>query len=124
VVYARKHGIDFVRDRVEDIAAAFQQAVVDVLVEKTLGALSEYEVKSVLLAGGVAANGKLREELKVRLEERGLNFYYPPMSLCTDNAAMVAALGYHRLRKGLTDRLDIGIEPRLSIGGDAPTGKE
>ncbi|MFC2076393.1 tRNA (adenosine(37)-N6)-threonylcarbamoyltransferase complex transferase subunit TsaD [candidate division KSB1 bacterium] len=120
VVYTRKQGNDFVRKNIKEIAASFQQAVVEVLVEKTLDALLKYDVKSVLLAGGVAANSGLRRALGARLQERGRKFYYPPLELCTDNAAMVAALGYHCLSRGLTDDPHVGIEPRLSIGRDMP----
>jgi N6-L-threonylcarbamoyladenine synthase len=116
VVYAGKQGMEFVQGRIADIAASFQQAVVDVLVRKTIAAVDENQVKSVLLAGGVAANGSLRETLRAAVEERGLKLYYPSSELCTDNAAMVAALGWLNLKRGVADSFDIGIEPRLGLG--------
>ena len=80
---------------VPDLAASFQQAVVDVLVRKALLALERTGVKTLLLAGGVAANSLLREALEKRLAERGIRFVYPPAVFCTDNGAMIAMAGYY-----------------------------
>ncbi|MCK9905362.1 tRNA (adenosine(37)-N6)-threonylcarbamoyltransferase complex transferase subunit TsaD, partial [Frankia sp. Cpl3] len=77
-----------------DLAASFQESVVEVLVEKTIRAAREHQVKQVLLAGGVAANRGLRESLTKRCEAEGIKLVIPPLSLCTDNAAMIAAAGY------------------------------
>ncbi len=80
---------------VNHMAAEFQQALVEVLVEKTIRAAEKYRVKSVLLAGGVAANQKLRELMTIKAEESNYDLYYPALNLCTDNAAMIAGLAYH-----------------------------
>ena len=95
-----------------DIAASFQEAVVDVLAEKTRRAAEEYEAREVLLAGGVAANQLLRERMVQRIR---LPVHYPPLSLCTDNAAMIAAAGYYHWLKGERDSWDLDVEPNLRL---------
>ncbi len=86
--------------RVEDIAASFQEAVVDVLVGKTMEAARRGGVPRVVLAGGVAANSRLRTRIREAGEDAGVAVCLPPISLCTDNAAMVALLGERRLSAG------------------------
>lgn len=85
-----------------DLCASFQQAVVDVLVEKTLRAAEEHGVKSVSLAGGVAANQPLRQALGEACQKRGWSFYVPSFEYCTDNGAMIAMAGYRLARLGIT----------------------
>jgi O-sialoglycoprotein endopeptidase (EC 3.4.24.57) len=85
---------------VSDIAASFQQAVVDVLVRKTKIALNQTGVKTLLLAGGVAANQSLRETLARELDNQQVRLVYPPPLFCTDNGAMIAATGYYRYLAG------------------------
>ncbi|GAA2001003.1 tRNA (adenosine(37)-N6)-threonylcarbamoyltransferase complex transferase subunit TsaD [Brevibacterium samyangense] len=87
--------------RLADVAASFEEAVVDVLVRKTLLACEDTGIDHVLLGGGVAANGRLRERLAERCEAAGVTLRVPPLSLCTDNGAMVAALGAEIVRRGL-----------------------
>ncbi len=96
-----------------DAAASFQEAVVDVLVSKTVAVAKERRVKQVLLAGGVASNALLRQRLAA---ESPLPVLVPPPILCTDNAAMIAACGYYRLRAGKTDGLDLDVIPGLKLG--------
>ncbi|MFX1265977.1 MAG: tRNA (adenosine(37)-N6)-threonylcarbamoyltransferase complex transferase subunit TsaD, partial [Promethearchaeota archaeon] len=96
----------------QDAAASFQEAVVDVLVKKTVTAAREYQVKQVLLAGGVAANGYLRQSLTAASP---ISVLIPPLILCTDNAAMIAACGYFQLHTGKTDSLDMDIIPSLRL---------
>ncbi len=92
---------------VADLAASFQEAVVDVLVGKTLAAAKQVSAPRVFLAGGVAANGRLREKMRAACDEAGLPLFFPPPALCTDNAAMIAAAGYFHLRAGRVDGLDL-----------------
>jgi N6-L-threonylcarbamoyladenine synthase len=79
---------------VEAVSCEFENAVADVLVEKTMRALKEYKASSLLLGGGVAANTQLRTRLKERAENAGIGFFAPPISLCTDNAVYIAGAAY------------------------------
>ena len=96
----------------QDAAASFQEAVVDVLVKKTVAAAREYRARQILLAGGVAANGYLRQSLT---GASPLPVLVPPPILCTDNAAMIAACGYFQCRAGKTDSLDMDVVPNLRL---------
>ncbi|HEV2811545.1 MAG TPA: tRNA (adenosine(37)-N6)-threonylcarbamoyltransferase complex transferase subunit TsaD [Acidimicrobiales bacterium] len=100
---------------VEDVAASFQQAVVDVLVAKTRAAARETGARTVCLGGGVAANSALREQVLDACAEDGLNGFLPSRSMCTDNAAMVAAAGWWRLQSDGPTALDVGAEPNLGL---------
>jgi len=93
--------------RLADVAASFQECVVDVLVRKTLRAAEERGVDRILVGGGVAANRRLRTRLAEAAEERGLEVLLPPMAYCTDNAAMVAGLAYHYATAGRFADLDL-----------------
>ncbi|NPA51776.1 MAG: tRNA (adenosine(37)-N6)-threonylcarbamoyltransferase complex transferase subunit TsaD [Aquificae bacterium] len=83
--------------KIEDVAHSFQETTVEILVEKTIDAVKEFKVKKVVVAGGVSANSRLREKLKEEAQKYNLQVEFPPMSLCTDNGAMVAFVGYKRL---------------------------
>lgn len=100
-----------------DLAASFQAAVVETLVEKTIRAAKDYQVKQVILAGGVAANSGLRSYLKKRLADAmpGLDLLIPPISLCGDNAAMIGAAGTIAYRKGDFGQLDLNAQPGLML---------
>ncbi|MDD9974873.1 MAG: tRNA (adenosine(37)-N6)-threonylcarbamoyltransferase complex transferase subunit TsaD, partial [Candidatus Poribacteria bacterium] len=100
---------------VEDIAASFQAAVVDVLVYKSLHAAKATGAKAITLTGGVAANSELRASLKAAATEIGAEVYYPPMSLCTDNGAMIAGIAYQKYQQGLRDELSLNATPNGAI---------
>ena len=93
---------------VEDLAASFQNAAVDVLFQKTMNAAREHKVKSIVVAGGVSANQHLRDTFLVQQE---FPVFIPPLKYCTDNAAMIAAAGYYRFVHGKADPLDIDVLP-------------
>jgi N6-L-threonylcarbamoyladenine synthase len=93
---------------VEDLAASFQAAVVDVLFNKTIKAAREFGAKEILVAGGVSANRALRDIFQSQKE---FKVHIPPFSLCTDNAAMIAAAGHYRYISGHISELDIDVQP-------------
>ncbi|HET7558686.1 MAG TPA: tRNA (adenosine(37)-N6)-threonylcarbamoyltransferase complex transferase subunit TsaD [Limnochordia bacterium] len=100
---------------VADFAASFQEAVVEALVEKSRNALAHTGARTLLAAGGVAANSRLRARLAELAAEFAAAFYYPSPALCTDNAAMIAAAGYFRFRQGERAALDLNAEPGLRL---------
>src|ERR1700677_154036 len=102
-----------------DVAASFQEAVVDVLVTRARRAAADVGAKALCLAGGVAANSLLRRRISEACAEDGIGAFLPSRSLCTDNAAMVAAAGWWRLQHGGAADLSLGADPNLRL---APTG--
>ena len=106
------------KKKIPEYAAEFQQAVVEVLVAKTIRAAGEYQVKTVILAGGVAANQLLRQQLALTVKEKlvKVNFTMPKLKYCTDNAAMVAGAGYFRARsKKFTDWSKLRVDGNLEL---------
>lgn len=100
---------------IADIAASFQQAVIDVLIYKVLKAAEKKKTKGVVLSGGVAANSSLRREIMDKAKEEGLKVYIPSPGLCTDNAAMIASIGYHYHKRGIHASLDLNPEAYLPL---------
>ena len=99
-----------------DIAASFQQAVIDVLVEHTMLAAQNYHIDKVAIAGGVASNSSLRKAMQQACEQDGKIFYHPSPVFCTDNAAMIGVAGYYEYIKGTRHGLDLNAVPNLKIG--------
>lgn len=104
--YLRKHPNPSDKE-LKDICASYQEAIADTLVEKTLLAARENKVKSVVIAGGVACNSRLRELSKEKLEKEGVSVYIPSPKYCTDNAAMIGSLGGFMYQNGTTSELDL-----------------
>jgi N6-L-threonylcarbamoyladenine synthase len=107
----------------EDLAASFQAAVIDCLIDRTRRALDKVEVAALVVAGGVAANGAIRAALQDLASARGLRFVAPPLWLCTDNAAMIGWAGAERFAAGLTDPLDVAARPRWPLDPDAEAAR-
>ena len=101
---------------VEDVAASFQQAVVDVLVEHSIAAVTERNERRLALAGGVASNSALREAMQEACKKKGIELFYPSPVYCTDNAAMIATAGYYDFIRGVRSGLDLNAVPGLKLG--------
>ena len=99
-----------------DVAASFQQAVVDVLVERAVNAAKKLGDRRIAVAGGVAANSALRSAMKDKCNKEGIELFYPSPIYCTDNAAMIASQGYYEYISGTRSGLDLNAVPNLKIG--------
>lgn len=99
-----------------DVAASFQKAVVDVLVEHSMQAVEEYGLRKFAIAGGVASNSSLREAFVRECSRRGIAFYSPSPIFCTDNAAMIGTAGYYEYCKGVRHGYDLNAVPNLRLG--------
>lgn len=99
-----------------DVAASFQEAVVEVLVNKTILAARDYGMDKIALAGGVASNSALRASMKEACEKNNIQLYYPSPILCTDNAAMIASAAYYDYLKGIRSGPDLNAVPNLRLG--------
>jgi N6-L-threonylcarbamoyladenine synthase len=104
--------LDHLPQRAYDILASAQEAIVDMLVDRTASAVQRTRVQHVYLAGGVAANTRLRERCAARLASAGVALHVPPPRLCTDNAAMIACAGYFKLARGHASGVDLNAFPR------------
>ena len=99
-----------------DIAASFQQAVVDVLVDNAIRAAKDYHMDRLAIAGGVASNGALRAAMEEACEKEGIRFYRPSPIFCTDNAAMIGVAAYYEYQKGTRHGWDLNAVPNLKLG--------
>ena len=100
----------------EDVAASFQYAVIDVLVTKTINAAKEKGLTKIAMAGGVSANGALRDAMKAACDKNGFTLNIPAPVLCTDNAAMIGAAAYYEYIAGRRDSLELNAYPSLRLG--------
>jgi N6-L-threonylcarbamoyladenine synthase len=105
-------------EELHNIVASFQEAIVDVLVEKTLRAAETAGITRAVVCGGVAANSRLREQFRTNGATRGIDIFIPPINLCTDNAAMIAVMGNYLLTSGRADALDVNAVSRWEV--DSP----
>ena len=99
--------------RKKDLATSFQNTVVEIITKKTMKALKDYQVNQLIVAGGVAANKGIREKLTGLCEKENINLSFPDIKYCTDNAAMIAASGYHAYMLG--HRADLSLNPKSSL---------
>lgn len=99
------------KQEMADIAASFQEAVIDVLVDKTIFAATKFAIKSIILGGGVACNSRLRQKLTDAAKHRKIPLYYPSKKMCMDNAAMVAGLAYHKYKEKQFSGLEVEAMP-------------
>ncbi len=103
------------KENLNDLAASFQKAIVDVLIEKTINACKQYGCRDILISGGVAANSRLREDFKEICKKENIKLYAPPLWLCMDNAVMVACLGYYELVSGNVSDLSADVYSRSDL---------
>ena len=99
-----------------DICAAFQEAIVEVLVKKSLKALKQTGLKQLVIAGGVGANKQLRQQLDLQAERKRFKVFYPPLEFCTDNGAMIAFAGAQRLQQASCGNGGFSVQPRWDLG--------
>jgi N6-L-threonylcarbamoyladenine synthase len=113
--YTSARSSDEVHENLSDIAASFQEAVVDMLLETTLRAAKNLSYTRIVVSGGVSANSRLRRKFLDLSAEDGRQVFFPSPKFCTDNAAMIALVGYHRLRAGLQEGWDLNADPDLKL---------
>ncbi|MEN6374523.1 MAG: tRNA (adenosine(37)-N6)-threonylcarbamoyltransferase complex transferase subunit TsaD [Smithella sp.] len=111
----KKRGCDFEESQLPDVVASYQEAIVDVLVEKTIQAARNNCIDRIVVCGGVASNGRLRQKFAAAAEEANVQLFIPPIILCTDNAAMIAAIGEIMLINGRRDSLDLNAVSRWPL---------
>ena len=111
-------------EELPDIVASYQEAIIDVLVDKTMKAALENNIRQIVVCGGVAANSRLRERFATAAAGNNVELFIPPMILCTDNAAMIAALGEIMLKNGRSDSLDLNAVSRWPLVSVSAVGEK
>ncbi|SHF21401.1 O-sialoglycoprotein endopeptidase [Marinitoga hydrogenitolerans DSM 16785] len=102
--------------KIENVAASFQKALIDTLIHKTIKVSKDLNVKDIIIAGGVAANSYLRKKInEEKIKNKGLNIYFPPLNLCTDNAVMIARAGYEKYIRNQFADLNLDAVPSLGL---------
>jgi len=115
LTYTKKRERPPAAEEIPDIVASYQEAIVDVLVEKTLRAAEMQSIGQVAVVGGVAANSRLRARFQEDARDRGIRVFIPPPVFCTDNAAMIAVVGHHALARGRRDPFDLNALSRWPV---------
>jgi N6-L-threonylcarbamoyladenine synthase len=113
--YLKAHGREELERKKADIAASFQEAVVDMLVNPTIKAAVTHGVMRIVLSGGVAANSRLREKMKEKADAEGIEVFFPSAKFCTDNGAMIALAGYHWLKRGHRHDFRLNADADLTL---------
>ncbi len=114
--HARQLSAKDLKNHLTNICASFQKAAVEVLVERTIRAARTYQIRQIAVSGGVAANSHLREMMRQRAGEFKLKVYFPNLTYCTDNAAMIARAGQERLQQGFRSHAELNVYPSLALG--------
>lgn len=113
--YIKKADPPPTEDDIPNIVASYQEAIVDVLIDKTLRAAEDHAITQIVVSGGVAANSRLRNKFHEKAAEKDITVFIPPTILCTDNAAMIAVVGYYLLARGKRDALDLNAVSRWPL---------
>lgn len=112
-VKTQKNG--FTKKELNDLAAGYENAIIETLVQNSLRAVDKFKPKSFILSGGVSANNLLRKRLNEEISKKGIDFYVPDFKYCTDNAAMIGAAAFYRIKKGKIKKDSFGPQPNLSL---------
>ena len=111
----KQQGVEWANENIKDLCASYQQAIVDVLKTNTFLTAEEYGFRKIVLAGGVAANSKLREEFTCIAQKIGVKIYFPSLEYCTDNAAMITRAGIEMMKRNIISPLSVSAVPNLSL---------
>ena len=114
----KEKGIEWACENLCDLCASYQEAIIDMLKTNTFLAVEEFDIDTIVLAGGVAANSRLRNEFSLEARERCIGLFFPSPKYCTDNAAMIARAGLEMLKRGLSSPLTISANPNLALDAE------